>query len=255
MMKIQYASDLHLEFPDNSALLQREPLEVAGDVLVLAGDIHVLDAIEPAQIPFLQWCSQHYKRTFIVPGNHEYYFGHDLATTLHDWEMPVLPGVSFINNRSIVIGDTELFFSTLWSRIPPQDEILVNRHLNDCHRMVYREQPFQACHYGEVHQLCLDWLDAALRASTAAHRVVVTHHCPIVLEDPRYESNGLTWAFVVPLERFIESHHIDHWIFGHTHYNGGRGLTVGNTTLHTNQLGYVKVGIEAGFATNAIISL
>ena len=250
MLKIQYASDLHLEFPENTAHMQAHPLEVTGDVLVLAGDIHVLGAGPFELHPFMQWCAQHFQRIFIVPGNHEYYAGHDLATTLHNWKLPVLPNVSFVNNRSVVIGDTELFFTTLWSRIPPQDEMLVNRHLNDCHRMIYREQPFQACHYGEVHQLCLDWLDTALRASAAVHRVVVTHHCPIVLEDPRYESNGLTWAVVVPLERFIESHHI-----GHTHYNGGRGLTVGDTTLHTNQLGYVKAGIEAGFAHNAVITL
>lgn len=43
-MKIQYCSDLHLEFSDNLRMMNaKEPaIEVAGDILVIAGDVGYL---------------------------------------------------------------------------------------------------------------------------------------------------------------------------------------------------------------------
>ena len=38
-MRIQYCSDLHLELEQNSNYFESTPLEVSGDILILAGDI------------------------------------------------------------------------------------------------------------------------------------------------------------------------------------------------------------------------
>lgn len=52
-MKIQYASDLHLEFAENGSFIKHNPLPVTGDILVLAGDIGYLGDRELHQTPVL----------------------------------------------------------------------------------------------------------------------------------------------------------------------------------------------------------
>lgn len=61
-MKIQYCSDLHLEFSANSSYLKLNPLEVVGDVLLLAGDICYLSANDSYPHPFWDWASENYKQ-------------------------------------------------------------------------------------------------------------------------------------------------------------------------------------------------
>ncbi len=67
-MKIQYASDLHLEFGENSNWLKANPLIPAADVLILAGDIGYLGDDNYASHPFWDTISENYKQVIVVPG-------------------------------------------------------------------------------------------------------------------------------------------------------------------------------------------
>ena len=64
-MKIQYASDLHLEFDSNTQFLKEHPLQVVGDVLVLAGDILLFGEKLTSEHPFWDWCSDHYAQAIM----------------------------------------------------------------------------------------------------------------------------------------------------------------------------------------------
>ena len=81
-MRIQYASDLHIEFKANTLYLQENPLSVVGDILVLAGDIMLFGKNSLAQHLFFDWCADNFQETYIIPGNHEYYNGTELSDSL-----------------------------------------------------------------------------------------------------------------------------------------------------------------------------
>ena len=77
-MKIQFCSDLHLEFLENISFLKTNPIKPIGDILLLAGDIVLLRDIDKHK-DFFNYISYNFKTTYWIPGNHEYYY-FDIAT-------------------------------------------------------------------------------------------------------------------------------------------------------------------------------
>ena len=272
-MKFQYASDLHLEFGKNSRYMQAHPLAAGGDVMLLAGDIAYLERRRLEQNPFFDWCADHFNETIIVPGNHEYYkdplarTGHQngvsVETTLMDYEHKVRNNVRYLNNRSMVIGDVEVFVTTLWTVTDPRCYIGIQTGMNDCYQILYDGHRLWADDFTKLHSICKTWLANALEKSRAQKKVVLTHHCPVTAKEfDRYEPSGsLYTAFHVDMLSFIEEHDIDDWIYGHTHYNGGTGTVIpskntNGTKLLCNQLGYVEMNEDQmGFRGDAIFQL
>lgn len=255
-MKIQYASDLHLEFQENSEFLALHPLEVKGDILVLAGDTHVFRGKSWENHPFFDWCAEHYQQTYIIPGNHEYYDRVELCERFDDYEYCIRENVHYINNRSVMIENTEFFFTTLWTIIPPAELVAVQMGLTDCHRIKYQGRSFTSQDYEALHQKCVEWLSGALSTSIAKHKVVITHHQPtLCISDPRFTSSPINSAFAVDMDTFIEHCDAEYWIYGHTHYNDGTGSVIGQTKLLCNQLGYVRHNEHNLFSSNATITI
>lgn len=48
---------------------------------------------------------------------------------------------------------------------------------------------------------------------------------------------------------------VGYWIYGHTHFPGGSGTKIGQTTLLCNQLGYVFYYEHAAYKSDALIEL
>ena len=78
-MKIQYCSDLHMEFHENMRFMKSLPLEPVGDVLVIAGDVgYLVDSTIP-HLRFWKWASENYRQVLMIAGNHEFYNNGDIA--------------------------------------------------------------------------------------------------------------------------------------------------------------------------------
>lgn len=255
-MKIQYASDLHLEFGDNGRYLGLGGIAPVGDILVLAGDVSYLGDQGLMRHRFFDWCSEHFRETYIVPGNHEFYGGYDIEQTMADYESQYRDNVRYLNNRCVMLEDTELFFTTLWTRISPLHLWTVQQGMNDFRHGVLDGARFCANDVDGLHKRCLEWLESALKASTANRKVVVTHHCPTMRgEFNNYPGGALNSAFMVDLDDFIETCGADYWLYGHTHYAGGSGTRIGQTQLLCNQLGYVCYNEHRAFNGSAVIEV
>lgn len=240
-MKIQYASDLHLEFHDNAVFIARNPFKVAGDVLVLAGDTLPLREFDSyKQHRFFDWCSEHYRETFLVPGNHEYYRD-DIAKYPDTWRKEIRKNVAMYENACIRVDDTDLILSTLWSHIPMSKWQTLKEGMNDFSLIKYNGKPFTATPYNMLHERDLAFIKEAVSKSTATHKVVVSHHVPsYLLVAKEFKGSSLESGFTVDLTDYIASSGIDLWVYGHSHRSIEK--VIGNTRMASNQVGYAVYG-------------
>ena len=249
-MKIQYASDLHLEMSANRRYMQNIPFEAVGDVLVLAGDIgYLCDKTMPCP-KFWEWVSANYREVLIVPGNHEYYQNYDILANGDSWSREILPNVHYHQNRVVRIDNVDFVLSTMWSHIPVQCEEVVYQAMPDFRQILYNGRRFTPADFNAEHEKCLDFIKQSVAESTAEHIVVVTHHLPsLAVVAPKHKGSLIGSAFVAELGDFIADSGIDAWIFGHSH--ASIEAQIGDTHLLSNQFGYVYNcehlnGFEAG---------
>ncbi len=251
-MKIQYASDLHLEFSDNWRFLKEHPLDIAGDILVLAGDIGYLGDQNYQNHPFWDWVSENYQQVLVVVGNHEFYKYNDLSSMKEGEVGYIRDNVHYYYNAVVRIEDIDFILSTLWSHIEEEDAPYTERCVTDFHRILYRADILTHREFNQEHDKCLQFIKKSVESSTAKYKIVVTHHVPsFQLCAPEFEGSSLNGAFTVELDNYIKCSGIDYWIYGHSHRNINK--KIGNTHCLCNQLGYVFANEHLTFNSSANI--
>lgn len=252
-MKIQYCSDLHLEFQENKKHLKQFPLKTQGEILLLAGDIVLLKTMKEHN-DFFSWCADNFETTYWIPGNHEYY-QYDLVNVKTPLYEKIRENVFLINNQTITYKNVSLVFSTLWSHIPPQHDWTVQKNVNDFYHIKNNGKNISANDFNALHKNDFEFLKTELAKPTDIQSIVVTHHVPTFMHYPeQYRHSEINSAFATELFDFIENSNAAYWIYGHHHCNTAV-FKIGNTTMLTNQLGYVQQNEHLSFNPAAIIEI
>ena len=252
-MKIQYCSDLHLEFPANKKYLKANPIKPEGEIMLLAGDILPFTEMEKEN-DFFNFLSDSFEHTYWIPGNHEYYRS-DISERTGTFHENIRSNVSLLNNSAIEHKGVRFVFSTLWSRINSTLEFVITKSMADFHLIQNNGKKITIDDYDQLHEDCRQFLLKELSNVTKQTTIVVTHHIPTFFNYPeKYTYSELNSAFATELIDFIEPSNVDYWIYGHSH-EVVLDFKIGRTTLTTNQLGYVEYAEHLNFQQNRAILL
>lgn len=237
-MKVQIASDLHLEFLQEYFPGYRliAPA-VDADLLVLAGDIangtQAIALFKDWPVPVLY-----------VAGNHEFY-GWDFRETRKKLkEAAAGTHIMFLDNDAIDFGGVRFLGATLWTdyrlalnRTQRQLMETAELRINDHYKIRAGEERFTARLALEEHEFSRAWLLQELKQPYDGKNVVISHHGPHPLSaHHRYAGEPLNAAFVSDLSDLLPKAHL--WIHGHVH--DSFDYCVRGCRVVANPCGYVR---------------
>ncbi|MFZ4479083.1 MAG: metallophosphoesterase [Rhodoferax sp.] len=241
-MKIQLASDLHLEFLQRDMPGERLIAPMPGaEVLVLAGDI--ANGAHACKL-FADWRSTRRIPIVYVAGNHEYY-GHALEPMLAKIrEGAALNNIHFLENNSVVIDGVRFLGATMWTdyklcaeRTQQQSMAYAGARLNDHYLIRKGRHLFRPQDALERHLASIAWLQTELDKPFDGKTVLVTHHgLHMRSVNPRFAASDLNAAFNSHLPKILDQ--VDLHLHGHVH--DGVDYQLGRCRVVANPAGYLR---------------
>lgn len=242
-MRINYFSDIHLEFglleaPDNDA-----------DVIVAAGDIGV-------GTQGVDWLKTLNKPVIYVAGNHEFY-SHEYQQTLQAIRKQCAgSNICFLENDSFVFQGTRFLGCTLWADLFVEGDktaAALGKTLNDFRRIQFAEKPFDIAIFSYLHQCSKVWLERQLALPFSGKTVVISHHAPSLWSwnDSAYMLKKL--AYCNDLKPLLHEYEIAAWFHGHVH--SPADYRIAGARVLCNPRGYFGTKIVPGFDPNKWVDI
>lgn len=228
-MKFQYISDLH----------GIAKIPTAAENLIIAGDL--VNPRSDEFRKFLEVQAKNFRSVIFVPGNHEYYGNNLEDTDVHMQHICNQLGVYFLQCKSILIDDTYILGTTLWSETDPSIEF----YLNDYRRITHSPQNlrFTWDKSLELYRGNCWWLDDEIHKHQDDKLVVVTHHLPSYdLIHPIYQQYSyMNQGFASHADHLIRPP-VKTWVFGHSHACVDK--VINNVRCVSNTRGYTYEHID-----------
>ena len=230
-MKIQVASDLHLEMHADRGRQFLEQFDCKeADVLVLAGDITSARFSDALDLVFGILCPKA-REIIYIPGNHEYYM-----TTFSKADWAILEAVKrrknvhLLRNSSVEIGGKTFYGGTGWFPKRQDGRSMNLRYRMNDFRLITGLEP-------KIYELRADFESnlEVLKKAGKTPDVIVSHYLPTygcVHKD--YEGDPLNAYFVSDLD--VKNSGAKLWICGHTHKQFD--IHDGPTRIVCNPFGY-----------------
>lgn len=214
-LDIQLASDLHVE------TRRRWPRVVpSAPYLALCGDIG--NPRKSTYLDFLHETCPHFRKVFLLAGNHEYYGGTvDETQSLIRDAIRQFPNIEFLDDRAVALElpndrSVRIVGSTLWADPP-----IAASGLNDFRR-IWVDAPlrrrFSMADMRSAHQRSLAFLEKEL-SDHLTPTLVLTHHAPLPEFNGVYIGAPAAAAFASDLDLHRRHPHVIGWFCGHVHQN------------------------------------
>lgn len=251
-MRIQIVSDLHNEAqywePDST-------VDHSDTVLVVAGDI----CTRHQAGEWLVTVADQYKAVVAVLGNHDYWDSSAENVTLRIRErLRAHPNVHVLDRDTVVIDDTRFVGCTLWTQVPPDAQMSIQRTIKDYERIrvAHGQAPLTVRTVNEWHAKDKAFLEETLAMPFDGTTFAVTHHAPSSRSiDARYKEHSasahLNFAYHTNLEDWARPLVFDAWTHGHTHHSFDYDF--GSGRLICNPRGYWPARLNPDFNPEFVV--